>query len=96
MPQLSEILYGVKVEGMKVKIASVEGALLTITALGFIEDAEWPGVVVVFTNGEQKGYFECYSRIVLETLEKVKDAVPFEAMFLKQKSAADRTFWTVE
>lgn len=96
MPQLSEIRYGVKVEGIKVKLETMEGSLVTVTALGFIQDDEWPGVVVVFEKGDVKGFFECFSAVVLETLLKHKDDVPFDCMFLKHKSANDRTFWTVE
>lgn len=96
MPRLSEIRYGVKLEGAQVKIDAVEGALLTVTALGFIESEEWPGTVVVFSKGESKGWFVTYSQVVLEVLVEHKDAVPFDCMFLQNTSAAGRKFWTVE
>lgn len=96
MPRLSEIRYGVPLEGIKVKIAAIEGSLVTVIGLGFIEDDEWPGVVVVFRKGDQCGWFACYSRIILETLEKYKEDLPFDCMFLQHESATGRKFWTVE
>lgn len=96
MPRLSRIRYGIDLEGPQVKLELVEGAVLTIEAVGFFTDAFAPGAAVQFSQGDKKSHLITYSQIVRETLEEYADQVPFDATFRQQTSAAGRKFWTIE
>lgn len=96
MLRLSEHMYGIVTEGPRVKMELIEGSLVTITAVGFFESDFAPGAAVQFSQGKEKSWLVTYSQVVLETLAKHADKVPFDAMFRQHTSATDRKFWTVE
>ena len=93
---LNEVRYGMKTEGIKVKLPHVEGASITVVAVSFFESEFAPGACVQFLQGEGKGWFLTHSEFVIEILRQMKDHLPFETTPTSNKSASDRTYWTLE
>ncbi|GAF75440.1 unnamed protein product [marine sediment metagenome] len=96
MPRLSELQYGISTEGPKVKLEQIEGALVTVLAVGFFKSDFAPGAAIQFSQDDVKSWLVTYSQVVIETLEKYMDKLPLDAMFIQQTSAIGRKFWTIE
>jgi hypothetical protein len=93
---LNEVRYGMATEGVKCKFPQLEGAVLTILAVSFFDAEFAPGACVQFAQGEGIGWFITHSEFVIQTLDMMKGNEPYQATPTANKSASDRTYYTLE
>lgn len=93
---LNEVRYGLRTEGMKAKVPQLEGAVLTILAVSFFESEFAPGAAVQCEQDGKKVWFVTHSEFMIETLALMKGNEPYVATPTCNKSASDRTYYTLE
>lgn len=96
MPRVSEVLYGVKVDGSLVKLDQIEGAEVVITGYGLFEAELGQACAIQMSREGMPCWLVTFSTVIMETLEKVRDRLPLEARFMSHLSASDRKYWTIE
>lgn len=96
MKRVSELRYGIPVDGARVKLSQIEAADVVILSFAFFE-AELGQAVVIQMEQEGKPYW-CltFSTIVMAVLAELKGQEPYLARFSQRTSASGREYWTME
>lgn len=96
MKRASELLLGVEVEGVQVKLADIADKDVVVVDVGFFDSDLGPSAAVVVQHADDTLWFLTASLILVEALTKLLDEMPYVACFRSKKSAADRNYWTME
>lgn len=96
MPRVSQHLYGIAVEGQRVKLPEIEGKDVTIVGFGLFEAELGPACAIQMKYEELPIWCITFSTIIQEALVKVKGSLPLTGRFMRHRQDSDRPYWTVE